>query len=618
MRIFTRIGRAVVHGTVVGVFAASMAQAGASACPGDCDGDQQILITELIRGLRIALGISPLQDCPTFDLNGDGIVDVSEVLTAVSAAVRGCPGQPTHTASVTRTITPTRTNTATATTSPTPPPPSLTPRATDTAPHATDTATAGPTATEMPVTPASPSVTAINTPTPTMTDTDTATPTATATSTTSPTQTRTARPPAPLSMRVCGNGQIEPGEECDDSNRTGGDGCNEHCRSESHPDPCADITPVSGTQVIAVRVASGLSLPLHVTAPPHDFERLFIVEQGGRIRLLKDGQLLPEPFLDLRTRVSSGGERGLLSLAFHPLYHENGTFFVDYTVFRGDTLVSVISRFHVSDDPDRADPNSEEILIEVDQPFVAHNGGQLAFDADGYLYVAFGDGGRSASTQNTAQDPQVWFGKILRIDVDAAVPYAIPADNPYAGSESTLGEIWVNGLRNPWRFSFDRATGDMYIGDVGEQALEEVNVVPAGSAGQNFGWCCREGSVPFGRCFQAATTCPAEGLVSPVVEYGHDAGCSVTGGFVYRGCALPDLRGTYFYGDYCEGFVRSFVYVDGAATDPRDWTLALTPPVGTINRITSFGEDARGELYIADPDGEVYKLVPASDGLPIP
>jgi cysteine-rich repeat protein len=446
------------------------------------------------------------------------------------------------------------------------------------------------------------------TPTPTVTPTPTETPTPTVT----PTPTETSTPP--LSERECGNGVVEPGEQCDDGNPVDGDGCDEFCRIETAADPCVGVTPLAGTKLAAVRVASGMAQPLHATAPPGDLERLFIVERSGRIRILRDGALLPEPFLNLTDRVVTGGERGLLSLAFHPRYESNGEFFVDYTRLRGEETVSIVSRFRVSSDPDLADRDSEEILLEQVQPFIAHNGGQLAFDRLGYLFIAFGDGGRSASQQNTAQDPTTWLGKILRIDVDGGRPYAIPIDNPFVGIEGYRPEIWVMGLRNPWRFSIDQVSGDLVLGDVGEGRTEEVNVVPAGGGGLNFGWCCMEGDETFTRCFQRASVCPGdgEGLTSPTLQYDHADGCSVTGGFVYRGCALPELRGTYFYADYCRAWVRSMRLVDGAVTEERDWTDDLAPGGGvTIDLAVGFGQDGRGELYVCDFGGEVFKLVPA-------
>jgi cysteine-rich repeat protein len=440
----------------------------------------------------------------------------------------------------------------------------------------------------------------------------TPTPTVSPTTTPTPSVTNTPIPTPPLSARVCGNGTTEPGEACDDGNRDAGDGCDARCRSESQSDPCAGVTPVSGLALSAVRVASGLQQPLYATAPPGDLARLFIVEQRGRIRVLKDGALLAAPFLDIAGRVVAGGERGMLSMAFHPQYAVNGEFFVAYTTPRGEELFSIVSRFRVTDDPDRADPDSERIVLELRQPFVSHNGGQLAFDGDGYLYTSFGDGGRAINSQNNGQDPTTWLGKILRLDIDGDAPYAIPRDNPFAGSQTVRPEIWALGLRNPWRVSVDAASGHTYIGDVGEGRWEEIDVIPAGTSGANFGWCCREGPQAMTGCFQAAATCPASGLVEPTLAYDHSNGCSVTGGFVYRGCALPDLRGAYFYGDFCTGLLRSFVYLDGTVTDERDWTDALAPADGTtIDRIAGFGQDGRGELYVCDLGGEVFKIVPA-------
>lgn len=447
---------------------------------------------------------------------------------------------------------------------------------------------------------------------PTATPTSTVTPTVTETPTV--TLTPTITPTPPLSARVCGNGTVEAGEECDDHNRTGGDGCDADCRSEATPNRCTGVTPVAGTAIAAVRVAAGLNRPLYVTAPPNDLTRIFVVEQGGRIRIVQDGVVRPQPFLDISAKVVCCGELGLLGLAFHPHYASNGYFYVDYTTPTGDGRKTVVSRFTVSPaDPNLADAASESIVLEQTQPFVAHKGGQLLFDRAGNLMISFGDGGLSPNVRNTAQDPASWLGKILRVDVDTGAPYAVPADNPFVGADGIFDEIWALGFRNPWRFSLDHATGDVYIGDVGDSSREEIDVVAPGNEGGNYGWCCREGDIPFARCFMSALTCPAEEtLVSPDYVYDHDAGCSVTGGYVYRGCALPDLRGTYFFGDYCDGWVRSARYQDGAIGDVLDRTAELKPAGEiTIDRISCFGEDGRGEIYICDIGGEVFRIVPA-------
>jgi cysteine-rich repeat protein len=409
----------------------------------------------------------------------------------------------------------------------------------------------------------------------------------------------------------CGDGVAQASEECDDGNAFAGDGCSGVCRLEPGGDVCAGVASRSGTALVAELVVGGLSQPLYVATPPLDPNRLFIVEQGGRIRVFENGVLLAAPFLDLSGRVSCCGERGLLGLAFHPDYEENGRFFIDYTNRAGDT---VIARYRRGDDATRADPESEQILLTIDQPFANHNGGQLAFGPDGFLYVGMGDGGSRNDPFDNAQNDEVPLGKLLRLDVEMEAPpfYRVPASNPHPERGDVLGLVWANGLRNPWRFSFDRATGDLYIGDVGQANVEEVDVQPASSSGgENYGWDVFEGST----CFEPAPLpeCPVppDGYVFPVVEYRHNEGCSVTGGYVYRGCAMPDLRGAYFYGDYCSAFVRSFVLRDGAATDEHDWTQELrSPGTPAITDISSFGEDARGEVYVVDIRGLVFKLVP--------
>ena len=366
---------------------------------------------------------------------------------------------------------------------------------------------------------------------------------------------------------------------------------------------CNDDGPSNGgpppgeTAVRLQRVAEGLQSPVFLTAPAND-TRLFIVEQPGRIRIVQNGSLLPTPFLDISGRVSSGGERGLLSVAFHPGYAANGTFFVNFTDTRGDTR---IERFRVSADANRADPASAELVLTVAQPFSNHNGGLVAFGPDGRLYVGMGDGGGGGDPQETGQDPLRLLGKLLRIDVDAARPYAIPPDNPNAGRTDRLPEIWASGLRNPWRFSWDRTGGMLYVADVGQNRLEEINAVPSGQGGLNYGWDEMEGS----DCFEPSTGCNRTGKVLPVAEYTHADGCSITGGYVYRGQDLAALRGHYFYADYCDGWIRSFRLENGQATDARSWDLE------NVGNVSSFGEDARGELYVISHAGAVYKLVAA-------
>ena len=317
-------------------------------------------------------------------------------------------------------------------------------------------------------------------------------------------------------------------------------------------------------------------------------ERLFIIEKVGRIRVVQAGTLVDFPFLNIIDRVGSGGnEQGLLGLAFHPSYAENGLFFVNYTDKNGDT---VVSRYRVTPDPNIADPSSELVLIHANQPFPNHNGGVLAFGPDGNLYIGLGDGGSAGDPFNNAQKLDTFLGKILRLDVDSAEPYAIPPDNPFNN------EIWAYGLRNPWRMSFDSLTGDFYIADVGQGDWEEIDLVPAGMPGGiNFGWKILEGTHPYGGE-------PQDGLVPPVAEYSHGQGrCSVTGGYVYRG-SMPEWNGIYLYGDYCTGEIWGLIQSDGG------WQNQLL--FDADGNITSFGQDANGEIYIAMDDGRILRLEP--------
>jgi glucose/arabinose dehydrogenase len=359
--------------------------------------------------------------------------------------------------------------------------------------------------------------------------------------------------------------------------------------------------PAPATLVLR-EVATGLDFPLFLTAPPGDGTRLFVVEKTGRIRVIKNGTLLPQPFLDLSGRVSGGSEQGLLGLAFHPQYAANGRFVVNYTNSAGDTRVSV---FRVSSNPDVADPASEQVILPVAQPYANHNGGMVVFGPDGKLYIGLGDGGSGGDPQGNGQNKGVLLGKILRVDVSGTGVLSVPADNPFVSQNGARPEIWSYGLRNPWRFSFDRQTGDLYIGDVGQNAREEIDVgttaVQAGR-GLNFGWNTMEGLA----CYNPGSGCNRAGLTLPILDYDHSQGCSVTGGYVYRGRAIPSASGTYFYADYCNGWVRSFRYQGGAVTESRDW--ASLRPNG---QITSFGEDAEGELYLMISSGKVFRIAPA-------
>jgi glucose/arabinose dehydrogenase len=356
-------------------------------------------------------------------------------------------------------------------------------------------------------------------------------------------------------------------------------------------------TPVAGAAKFSFSlepVATGFERPVHVADPGDGSGRLFVVEQAGRIRIVRDGQILPAPFLDLTDRVGCCGERGLLSVAFHPAYASNGLFFVDYTDLDGDTQVV---RYQVSpDDPDRADPASAETILTVEQPAANHNGGLLLFGPEGDLYVGLGDGG-GGNGQN-GQKLDTLLGKILRLDVDHPAdgkPYGIPADNPFVDRPDARPEIWVWGVRNPWRFSFDRATGDLWIGDVGSSLFEEIDLVPAGTSGQNFGWNLMEGS----QCREPGA---CDAFVPPVGGFDRADGCVITGGYVYRGTALPSITGFYLYADYCSGNVWGL-----ARTASGDWFTA--GPVATGLTIASFGEDADGELELVDHDGGVYRIV---------
>lgn len=362
------------------------------------------------------------------------------------------------------------------------------------------------------------------------------------------------------------------------------------------------------TQVAVRPVISGLDDPIFVTHAGDGSQRLFIVEKPGTIRILADGELLTLPFLDISDRVrSSGSEQGLLGLAFPPDFGDRGAFFVNYTGRDGRT---VVSRFQVSTDPNLADAASEFTILEIAQPAANHNGGMLAFGPDGQLWIGTGDGGSANDRFGNGQNPDTLLGKMLRLDVrsDPAQPYVVPADNPWISDDwngqDVRDEVWAVGLRNPWRYSFDRLTGDLWLADVGQNTYEEVNYVPAEQKGYpdgglNFGWPIMEGT----HCFPDSAGCDPAGLVMPVADYTHaEGGCSITGGYVYRGTQYPALDGVYLFGDYCSGFIWALhANEDGAWRRDRVLQSGLA--------ISSFGEDEAGELYVTDLSGGLYRLV---------
>ena len=363
------------------------------------------------------------------------------------------------------------------------------------------------------------------------------------------------------------------------------------------PDPNTPTPPATTFALALQTVASGLDQPIHLTAPAGD-TRLFIVERPGRVRIVANGAVLAQPFVDIAAKTTVSGERGLLSIAFDPRYAQNGRFYLYYTDTNGDIA---IDRMTVSSDANTANPASAVRLLTIPHPgFSNHNGGQLAFGPDGYLYLGTGDGGGSGDPSGNAQNLNVLLGKMLRLDVSGAT-YTIPPDNPYVGQAGRRAEIWASGVRNPWRFSFDRTERLLYIADVGQGEREEVDIAAITQAGNNYGWRTMEGTA----CYNAAT-CDKTGLFIPQVEYQHGAndvnGCSITGGYVYRGAALPEIAGQYFYSDYCKGFLKSFTYRNGAAGAVTTWD------VGSIGNVVSFGEDGAGELYMLSSNGRVYRI----------
>lgn len=364
-----------------------------------------------------------------------------------------------------------------------------------------------------------------------------------------------------------------------------------------------DVAATEGTgPTLAVELLTNVTSPVEVTNAGDGSGRLFIVDQNGVIRIWDGNSLLATPFLDINTLVACCGERGLLGLAFHPNYASNGYFYVDYTDNSGNT---VVARYTASPPSSNvADDTSAMVILTQSQPASNHNGGKIAFGPnDGYLYIGLGDGGGAGDSSNNAQTTTTRLGKLLRIDVDGGSPFAIPADNPFVGNGAFLPEIWAYGLRNPWRYSFDRATGDLYIADVGQGSWEEIDFQPASSpGGENYGWRRMEGT----HCFNPSTNCDTGNLTLPVLEYSHSLGCSVTGGYVYRGTQYLNLQGKYFYADYCSG---------------RLWMATRNVVAGTWSTVvalftgfnpSAFGEDEAGELYVANLGGAVYRLVDSS------
>lgn len=362
----------------------------------------------------------------------------------------------------------------------------------------------------------------------------------------------------------------------------------------------AEAPPVPLT---ATLVEGGYDFSLFVTAPREDAHRLFVVERGGRIFLRKDGARQREPFLDISDQTGLGHEYGLYSLAFHPDFAKNRRFFVYYV---DNNAHSRLVEYRAAPDLDHADPNSARVILAQTQPgYALHYGGMIAFGPDGYLYVGLGDGQTGHRPTTPSQETNSLLGKMLRIDVDKGDPYAIPADNPFVGKPDARGEIYMMGLRNPWRWSFDRETGDLWIGDVGEDKREEITMVPrAVQRGANLGWPMLEGSL----CYRPPERCERADLTPPTFEYDHPEGCSVTGGYLYRGRKIPELRGTYFYADYCTGWVKSFRL--GERGKPGDHFKWINFP--QEDAIGSFGEDGQGEIYIVMSSGKIYRIERAS------
>jgi len=365
--------------------------------------------------------------------------------------------------------------------------------------------------------------------------------------------------------------------------------------------PCTEPPAGVGFPPVTLQqIAQGLCEPVHIAVAPDGSGRLHVVEQAGVVRIVERGQLRPEPFLDIRGQVESGGEKGLLSIAFHPRYRDNGIFFVDYTARDATGLHTRVSRWRRAT-AERADPKSETVLLHIGQPYSNHNGGQLAFGPDGYLYVGMGDGGSANDPQGHGQNPGSLLGKLLRIDVDraaGALPYAVPPDNPFVKKQGYRPEIWALGLRNPWRFSFDARSGALWLADVGQDRVEEIDVIRKGG---NYGWNVMEGDI----CTPAVNPrCDPAGFEPPIFTYRHPQGFSVTGGFVYRGTAIPGLCGAYLYADYVSKRLWALRARDGRVVTQGE--LQRMP-----HSVSSFGQDEDGELYLADHSaGKIFKITP--------
>ena len=377
----------------------------------------------------------------------------------------------------------------------------------------------------------------------------------------------------------------------------------------------------------SVLIADGYKKPVFITSYPNNAKLLYIVEQAGLIKIINDGKKLSRPFFDINKRVVNpnrpGDERGLLGFAFHPNHTNNGKFYINYMDNDGNTIISEFS----TNSKLRADHKSERIILKLKQPYGNHNGGDIQFGPDGYLYISIGDGGKAGDPLNAGQDLSSLFGKIIRIDIEQK-PYGIPKSNPFFGQKDKREEIWAWGLRNVWRFSFDKQTGDKYLADVGQNKWEEVNFEPASSeGGLNYGWRIMEAN----HCYDPKENCPTEGLIKPIIEYPNDAnhpafafriieelsfsetdveGCSVTGGYVYRGQRIKSMQGQYIFGDYCSGNIWTLKVVNGKAINFKNRTEEINIGGGEFTTyISSFGQDSDGEIYIIDYNGGIYKLI---------